>query len=67
MKRTRTPMEYEFRTVRVGRDTPRNETRRLLTEEAEYGRWELERTRIGLSGNRTYRLRRRVVRVQRTA
>lgn len=67
MKRTRTPVEYEFRTVTFPRDTTRNEARSLLTEAAEYGRWELARTRIGMGGSRTVWLRRRIIRVQRTA
>ena len=67
MKRTRTPVEYEFRTIRFARDTTRSEARTLLTEEAEYGRWELARTRIGMGGSRTVWLRRRIIRVQRTA
>lgn len=67
MKRTRPHIEYEFRTVRFGKETSRSESRRLLTEEAEYGRWELARTRIGMGGTRTVWLRRRIVRVARTA
>ncbi|MYM18946.1 hypothetical protein GSY69_02860 [Brevibacterium sp. 5221] len=67
MKRTRAAMEYEFRTVRFTRDTPRGEAKQALTEAAEYGRWELARTRIGMGGVRTHWLRRRIVRVERTA
>lgn len=60
-------MEYEFRMVRFTRETTRSEARQALTEAAEYGRWELARTRIGMGGNRTYWLRRRTVQVPRTA
>lgn len=67
MKRTRPRLEYEFRTVTFHRDTTRSQARQLLTEEAEYGRWELARTRIGMGGTRTVWLRRKIMRVERTA
>ncbi len=57
---------YEFRTVTLGRDATRSDARRLLTEEAEYGRWELARTRLYLGGKKVYTLRRRIIRVERT-
>lgn len=66
MKRT-TPTEYEFRTLTFTRETGRREALALLNEAAEYGRWELSRTRIGMGGKRTIRLRRRIIRMQRTA
>lgn len=64
--RRRPATEYEFRTVRFQRDTTRSEARALLTEQAEVGRWELARTRLGMGGTRTVWLRRRIIRVQRT-
>lgn len=67
MKHTRSAAEYEFRTISFHRDTSRHEARALLTDEAEYGRWELARTRLGMGGTRTVWLRRRIIRVQRTA
>ncbi len=67
MQRTRAALEYEFRTVRFTRETTRNEAKQALTEAAEYGRWELARTRIGMGGVRTYWLRRRTMKVARTA
>jgi hypothetical protein len=38
----------------------------MLTEEAEYGRWELSRVRLYAGGVRRVWLRRRIIRVQRT-
>jgi hypothetical protein len=66
MKHRRSDVEYEFRTISFHRDTSRSEARQLLTDEAEYGRWELARTRLGMGGSRTVWLRRRIIRVQRT-
>lgn len=40
--------------------------RQLLTEEAEYGKWELKRVRIYTGGDRKVWLRRRILRVKRT-
>lgn len=37
-----------------------------VREHAEYGKWELERTRLYKGGARIYWLRRRVLRVERT-
>ncbi|GAA1360746.1 DUF5703 family protein [Brevibacterium luteolum] len=67
MKRRRTPVEYEFRTVSLHREMTRSEAARLLTEEAEYGRWELARTRIGMGGSKTVWLRRRIIRIKHSA
>ena len=57
---------FEWRVVDIPRDVTRNETRTLLTEQAEYGRWELSRSQILYGGARRVWLRRRVMRVQRT-
>ncbi|AEW97489.1 hypothetical protein SCATT_51180 [Streptantibioticus cattleyicolor NRRL 8057 = DSM 46488] len=40
----------------------RNAARRLLTEHAEYGHWELDRLRLYPDGSRKVRLRRRIIR-----
>lgn len=56
-------VEYEYRQLSFGRETSRNDTRVRLTEEAEYGRWELARTRIGIDGKKTVWLRRRIIRI----
>ncbi len=58
--------EFEYRVLTVPRDTPRAEVRRLLTEQAEYGRWELARTVVYAGGRRSVWVRRRVIRVART-
>ncbi|CCB77812.1 conserved protein of unknown function [Streptantibioticus cattleyicolor NRRL 8057 = DSM 46488] len=46
----------------VPRGVSRNAARRLLTEHAEYGHWELDRLRLYPDGSRKVRLRRRIIR-----
>lgn len=58
--------EYEFRRMRLSRETSRGAARRLLTEHAEYGHWELARLRLAPDGTRTVTLRRRIIRATRT-
>lgn len=58
--------EYEYRLVRLPPSTSRSEARRLLTEQAEYGRWELARTRLFPGGERKVWLRRKAIRVRST-
>jgi hypothetical protein len=48
------------------RDVSRNEARRLLTEQAEYGHWELDRLRLFPDGRRKVVLRRKIIRQVRT-
>ena len=57
---------YEYRTVTLPRELSRGDVRKLLTDEAEYGRWELARTRLYLGGMRKVRLRRKAMRVPST-
>lgn len=66
--RTKRPLgpEYETRVMTIPAAWSRNDVRKLLTEHAEYGRWELARTRVYLGGHRRVWLRRRVIRVSRT-
>jgi hypothetical protein len=59
--------EWEFCDLRFPRETTRSAVVRLLAEHAEYGRWELDRVRLFPSGERRVRLRRRMIRVRRTA
>ena len=59
--------QFEFRVVTLPRTTSRGEVRQLLTEHAEYGRWELARVRLYMGGARKVWLRRRIMRVDRTA
>lgn len=58
---------YEFRTLYLPRGTTRSAAQRILTDEAEYGHWELDRLRLFADGSRRVRLRRRVIRAVRTA
>ncbi|MEU1624463.1 DUF5703 family protein [Streptomyces sp. NPDC020096] len=54
--------EYEFQDVYVPRGVSRNAARRMLTDHAEYGHWELDRLRLYPDGSRKVRLRRRIIR-----
>ncbi|CAM3759104.1 DUF5703 domain-containing protein [Occultella aeris] len=58
--------QYEFRVLTLPRSTSRHDVRRLLTEEAEYGRWELARLCLYVGGHRKVWLRRRVIKVAST-
>lgn len=58
---------YEYREVVMPRGTSRGQARALLTEEAEYGKWELAGVRLYMGGLRRVVLRRRIIRMQRTA
>lgn len=60
-------MEYEFKNVVFGRHESRGTVRSLLTDAAEYQGWELARLRIDRTGRRTVILRRKIIRVRRTA
>lgn len=59
--------EYEFRVLTFPRDMSRSEVRQAITDQAEYGHWELARSRLYLGGSRRVWLRRRIIRVRRTA
>lgn len=61
-----TMVEYEYRVLSFSRDVPRSDVRRALVEHAEYGHWELHRTRIYLGGTKRTWLRRRIIRVPRS-
>ena len=58
---------WEFREISFSREADRESTRELLTFKAERGRWELDQTRIYRDGRRKIRLRRKIIRVARTA
>jgi len=64
---TGTTDQYEYRVLTLSRETNRSDVRRLLTEHAEYGRWELARVRLYMGGSRKVWLRRKIIRVARTA
>ena len=60
-------VEYEYRVVSFTRGDSRSEIRRALVEHAEYGHWELHRTRIYIGGVTRTWLRRRIIRARRAS
>jgi hypothetical protein len=58
--------EYDYLVVRLPRGTSREAARRILTDHAEYGHWELARLRLYADGSRKVTLRRRIIRAVRT-
>ena len=58
--------QYEYRVLTLDPTVSRNDARRLLTEQAEYGRWELARTLLYAGGSRKVWLRRKIIRVRST-
>ncbi|MGH8776621.1 MAG: DUF5703 family protein [Jiangellaceae bacterium] len=55
--------EYEFHHMLLPRGTSRGAARRLLTDHAEYGHWELARLRLFPDGTRKVTLRRKILRI----
>ncbi|QAY62481.1 hypothetical protein ET495_03550 [Xylanimonas allomyrinae] len=55
--------QYEYRVLTIDRSTSVPDARKMLTDEAEYGRWELARTRLYQGGQRKVWLRRKIIRV----
>jgi Family of unknown function (DUF5703) len=62
MGSVRTVSEFETVEFTLPRGTSREESRRALTERAEYGSWELARLRLYPDGSRRIWLRRRIIR-----
>jgi hypothetical protein len=58
--------EYDYLVVRLPRGTSREAARRILTDHAEYGQWELARLWLYADGSRKVTLRRRIIRAVRT-
>jgi hypothetical protein len=58
--------EFSYRVVYLPRSTSRDAARRILTEHAEHGDWELARLRLYADGSRKATLRRQIIRVVRT-
>ncbi|NYE94249.1 hypothetical protein FHU41_000470 [Psychromicrobium silvestre] len=58
--------QYEYLVLTVSAQESVNEARQRLTEHAEYGKWELQRSRLYTGGARQFWLRRKVLRVERT-
>ncbi|GLZ08168.1 hypothetical protein Acsp03_56340 [Actinomadura sp. NBRC 104412] len=59
-------VEYTYRVLRLPRGTTRDTARRVLTEHAEHGGWELDRLRLYPDGSRRIQLRRKIIRQVRT-
>ena len=59
--------DYEYLMLNFGRDQSRAEVRQSLAEHAEYGHWDLLRVSLYVGGVRKVVLRRRIIRVRRTA
>jgi len=59
-------IEYSYRVVYLPRGTTRDTARRILTDHAEYGRWELAWLRLEADGSRKATLRRTIIRPVRT-
>jgi hypothetical protein len=60
-------IEWEYQELTFGRETSRAEVRQALAEKAEYGNWELHRVRLYWGGVRKAWIRRKIIRVRRTA
>ncbi|MFD6133855.1 DUF5703 family protein [Isoptericola sp. NPDC056618] len=58
--------QYEYRVLTIDRGTSVPDARKMLTDEAEYGRWELARTRLYMGGERRVWLRRKIIKVSPT-
>jgi Family of unknown function (DUF5703) len=58
--------EYSYLVLYLPRGMPRDAARRLLTDHAEYGHWELARMRLNPDGSRKATLRRQIIRQVRT-
>jgi hypothetical protein len=58
--------EYSYLVLYLPRGMPRDAARRILTDHAEYGDWELARMRLNPDGSRKATLRRQIIRQVRT-
>jgi uncharacterized protein DUF5703 len=58
--------EYSYLMLYLPRGTSRDDARRILTDHAEYGDWELTRVRLLADGSRKATLRRQIIRAVRT-
>jgi Family of unknown function (DUF5703) len=54
--------EYSYLVLNLPRGASRDVVRRILTDHAEYGHWELARLRLFADGSRTATLRRKIIR-----
>ncbi len=58
--------QYSYLFVYLPRDVSRDAARKILTDHAEYGDWELTRVLMFADGSRKATLRRRIIRPVRT-
>jgi hypothetical protein len=58
--------DYAYLVVYLPREMSRDAARRILTDHAEYGEWELSRLRRFADGSRKVTLRRRIIPAVRT-
>ncbi len=58
--------EYSYLVVYLPRGMTRDTARRILTDRAEYGCWELAKLRLNADGSRQATLRRTIIRPVRT-
>jgi hypothetical protein len=58
--------QYSYLVLYMPRGMSRDAARRILTDHAEYGDWELSRLRLYGDGSRKATLRRRIIRAVRT-
>ena len=54
--------EYSYLVLNLPRGTSGDVARRILTDHAEYGHWELAKLRLFADGSRTATLRRKIIR-----
>jgi hypothetical protein len=54
--------EYSYLVLYMPRGMSRDAARRILTEHAEYGHWELARLLLNADGSRKATLRRKIIR-----
>jgi Family of unknown function (DUF5703) len=59
--------EYSYLVLYMPRGTSRDAARRMLTDHAEYGHWELSKLRLYADGSRKATLRRQIIRPVRTS
>ncbi|MDQ4491367.1 DUF5703 family protein [Sinomonas sp. ASV486] len=58
--------QYEYLVLSVSPGDSVADARQRVREHSEYGKWELERSRLYMGGGRQYWLRRKVMLVERT-
>lgn len=59
--------EYSYLVLNLPRGTSTDLARRILTDHAEYGHWELAKLRLFADGSRTATLRRKIIRPSRAS